>query len=473
MISDFCIKRPIFAAVLSIVIVLVGLSSILTLPIDQYPDMVPPRVTVSGSYSGATANVTAESVSVPLEQTINGVPNMLYMTSTSTNNGSAKLSITFDVGTNPDFAAIDVQNKVKLAEPDLPGDVLSSGVTVEKTSSIPLMTMVLRSSEKRYDDLYLSNYVTLNIQQALKRIPGVGNVRNKGSRTYTMRIWLDPDALTAYQLTPDDVVSAIIEQNANAAAGSVGSQPASNDINLSLTISASSKLKDAESFSDIIVKSMDNAALLRIRDVARVELGASAYTLRSRHNGQNTAVMEVMLLPGYNALKVTDQVRNKMAALARKFPAGISFETALDSSLFIKASIYGVVKTLLEALLLVGLVVYLFLQNWRTTLIPMIAAPVSIIGTFIFMSIMGFTINTISLLAMVLAIGLVVDDAIVVVENVDRLLKKGDLTPTQATSKAMKELTGALVATSLVLAAVFLPVAFLGGISGILYRELL
>ena len=471
MISQFCIKRPIFAAVLSIIIVLVGITSILTLPVDQYPDMAPPTVTVSGSYSGATADVTAESVSVPIEQKINGVPNMLYMSSTSSNGGSSKIKITFNVGTNPDFAAIDVQNKVQQAEADLPGDVITDGVTVEKTSAIPLMTLILRSSEERYDDLYLSNYVTLNIQQALKRIPGVGKVRNTGARTYTMRIWLNPNALAAYGLTPADVVSAVKEQNVNSAAGSVGTQPAVDDIKLSLTINAGGKLNDAQSFEEIIVKAADNGALIRLRDVGRVELGASAYKLVSRHNASSSAVIIVLLLPGYNALTVADEVKKVMRRLSNKFPTGISYDTAFDSTQFIKASIDAVVMALLEALLLVGLVVFVFLQNWRTTLIPMLAAPVSIIGTFIFLSIMGFTINTISLLALVLAIGLVVDDAIVVVENVERLLKKGGLTVAEATSKAMKELTSALVATSLVLAAVFLPVAFLGGISGKLYRE--
>lgn len=471
MISQFCIKRPIFAAVLSILIVLVGITSIFTLPVDQYPDMAPPTVTVSGSYGGATADVTAESVSVPIEQEINGVPNMLYMSSTSSNGGSSKIKITFNVGTNPDFASIDVQNKVQQANSDLPEDVITNGVTVEKTSAIPLMTLILRSSEARYDDLYLSNYVTLNIQQALKRIPGVGKVRNTGARTYTMRIWLNPDALSAHGLTPGDVVSAVKEQNVNSAAGSVGTQPAVDDIKLSLTINAGGKLKDAQSFGEIIVKATGDGALIRLRDVARVELGASAYKLVSRHNGSSSAVIIVLLLPGHNALEVADQVKEVMGQLSKKFPTGISYDTAFDTTQFIKASIDAVVISLLEALLLVGLVVFVFLQNWRTTLIPMLAAPVSIIGTFIFLSIMGFTINTISLLAMVLAIGLVVDDAIVVVENVERLLKKGNLSPAEATSKAMKELTSALVATSLVLAAVFLPVAFLGGISGKLYRE--
>ncbi|WNC73548.1 efflux RND transporter permease subunit [Thalassotalea psychrophila] len=471
MISQYCIKRPVFASVLSIIILLVGIVSIFKMPIDQYPNISPPQVTISGSYSGATAAITAESVSIPLEQKINGVPNMLYMTSSSNNGGSSKIKITFDVGTNPDFAAIDVQNKVKQAEGDLPGDVITDGVTVEKTSTVPLMTLILRSSEARFDDLYLSNFVTLQIQQALKRIPGVAKVRNVGARTYSMRVWLRPDDLASYGLTPSDVVDAIKEQNANAAAGSLGSQPADGDINLSLTINASGKLKDAESFGNIIIQATDNGALIRLRDVARVELGASAYKLISQHNGQSAAIAALLLLPGANALEVAEQVRTTMAELSGQFPSGISYEIAYDTSVFIEAAISEVVITLIEALLLVSAVVFLFLQDWRTTIIPMLAAPVSIIGTFTFLAAFGFSINTISLLAMVLAIGLVVDDAIVVVENVERIMQEKAINAAQATAIAMKELTGALIATSLVLAAVFLPVAFLGGISGELYKE--
>jgi len=471
MIAQYCINRPVFASVLSIILVLVGVTALFNMPIDQYPDITPPTVSVSGSYSGATANIASEAVAVPVEQRINGVPNMLYMTSQSTNSGGTRINITFDIGTSPDFAAIDVQNKVKLAESELPMDVITNGVTVEKSSSIPLMAIILRSSVERFDDLYLSNYVTLNIDQALKRIPGVGRTRNTGSRPYSMRIWLDPDALAAYGLTPTDVSNAIKEQNKNAAAGVVGSQPATEDVNLKLPISAKGKLSDAESFGNVIVHATDDGALIRLRDVARVELGSSAYTLVSRHNGSSAAIIGVMLLPGANALEVAEDVRQTMERLSLAFPEGIDYEIAYDASDFISSSIKEVSWTLVEALLLVAFVVFCFLQNWRTALIPMLAAPVSIVGTFIFLLAFGFTINTISLLALVLAIGLVVDDAIVVVENVERLMSEKGLDVRAATSQAMKELTGALIATSLVLAAVFLPVAFLGGISGKLYRE--
>ncbi|MEW6996157.1 efflux RND transporter permease subunit [Colwelliaceae bacterium BS250] len=471
MISQFCIKRPVFSFVLSIVIVLVGLVSMFSMPIEQYPDLAPPTVTVSGNYSGATAGVTAQSVSIPLEQKLNGVPNMLYMNSKSNNGGSSKIKITFDVGTNPDFAAIDVQNKVKQAEGDLPGDVLIDGVTVEKTSTVPLINIVLRSSEAKYDDLYLSNFVTLQIQQALKRIPGVAKVRNMGARTYSMRVWLNPESLASYKLTPSDVVNAIKEQNANVAAGSLGSEPTTTDINLSLSIGAAGKLINAADFGKIIINATENGALIRLRDVARVELGSSSYKLISQHNGQSAAVAGLLLLPGSNALEVADQIKQTLKELSSQFPSGIEYDIVFDASKFIEASISEVTTTLIQALLLVSLVVYLFLQDWRTTLIPMIAAPVSIIGTFTFLAVFGFSINTISLLAMVLAIGLVVDDAIVVVENVERIMQEDDLSAAAATSKAMFELTGALIATSLVLAAVFLPVAFLDGISGILYRE--
>ncbi len=471
MIAQYCINRPVFASVLSIVLVLVGITALMNMPIDQYPDITPPTVTVSGSYSGATADIAAEAVAVPIEQRINGVPNMLYMTSSSTNSGGVKINITFDIGTSSDFAAIDVQNKVKMAESELPMDVITNGVSVEKSSSIPLMTLVIRSSEERFDDLYLSNFVTLNIQNALKRIPGVGRTRNTGSRSYSMRIWLDPDALASYGLTPTDVSNAIKEQNKNAAAGVVGSQPSSEQVNLKLPISAAGKLTDADGFGNVVVLATNDGALIRLRDVAKVELGSSAYTLVSRHNGESAAILGIMLLPGANALEVAKNVRETMAELAKTFPQGISYQVAFDASDFIGSAILEVTWTLIEALALVALVVFIFLQNWRTALIPMLAAPVSIIGTFVFLLAFGFTINTISLLALVLAIGLVVDDAIVVVENVERLMSEQGLDVRTATSTAMKELTGALIATSLVLAAVFLPVAFLAGISGKLYRE--
>jgi hydrophobe/amphiphile efflux-1 (HAE1) family protein len=471
MIAQYCIERPVFASVLSIVLVLVGVTALFNMPVDQYPDITPPMVTVSGSYAGATADIAAEAVAVPVEQRINGVPNMLYMTSQSTNSGKVKVNITFEVGTSSDFAAIDVQNKVKLAESELPMDVITDGVTVEKSSSIPLMSIVLRSSVDRFDDLYLSNFVTLNIQNALKRIPGVGRTRNTGARSYSMRIWLNPDALAAYGLTPSDVSAAVQEQNKNAAAGVVGNQPASESVNITLPISATGKLNDAEAFGDVIVHSTDDGGLIRLRDVARVELGSSSYTLVSRHNGESAAVLGVLLLPGSNALAVAENVRETMQRLSKSFPKGIDYEIAYDASDFISSSIKAVSWTLIEALILVAIVVFCFLQNWRTAIIPMLAAPVSIIGTFVFLLAFGFTINTISLLALVLAIGLVVDDAIVVVENVERLMSEKGLDVKAATSQAMKELTGALLATSLVLAAVFLPVAFLGGISGKLYRE--
>lgn len=471
MIAQFCINRPIFASVLSIVLVLVGITSLINMPIDQYPDITPPTVSVSGSYGGATADIAAEAVAVPVEQRINGVPNMLYMTSKSTNSGSVSINVTFDIGTSPDFAAIDVQNKVKLAEKDLPMDVITNGVTVEKSSTVPLMTLILRSSEERFDDLYLSNFVTLNIENALKRIPGVGKTRNTGSRSYSMRVWLDPDALASYGLTPSDVSNAIKEQNKNAAAGVVGGQPASDSVNLKLPISASGKLSDAAAFKNVIVHATKEGALIRLRDVADVSLGSSAYTLVSRHNGESAAILGVTLLPGANALEVADNVRKTMDELSKTFPRGIHYQVAFDASDFISSAINAVTMTLIEALILVAIVVFIFLQNWRTALIPMLAAPVAVIGTFVFLLAFGFTINTISLLALVLAIGLVVDDAIVVVENVERLMAEKGLNVREATSKAMNELTGALIATSLVLAAVFMPVAFLGGISGKLYRE--
>jgi multidrug efflux pump len=470
-ISRFCIDRPIFASVISIVIVIVGTIAVANLPIDQFPDITPPSVSVSATFPGATANSVADSVSAPVEKQLNGLPNMIYMESNSKNNGEAKITVTFAVGTNPDLAAVDVQNEVKLAEQDLPVDVAQEGIIVEKVSAVELMKIAIRSDDPKFDEVYLSNYMSINIRDEMKRVPGVGRTRNNGSRRYSMRIWLKPDRMTAYALTTSDVMNAVREQNAAAAAGTIGGQPNDGTVSLTYPISATGRLETAEEFGAIIVRASEDGSMIRLRDIARVELGAKAYTRDSRLDAGPAAVLGIYLLPGANALEVSRQVRAKMAQIEKNFPEGLEWLVVFDNAEFVEQSINEVLITLIEALLLVMLVVYLFLQNWRTTLIPSLAVPVSVVGTFIAMLTLGFTLNTVNLLALVLVIGIVVDDAIVVVESVERLMNQKDMSARDATIQAMDELTGALVATSLVLAAVFIPVALLGGITGILYRE--
>ncbi|RHW75879.1 efflux RND transporter permease subunit [Colwellia sp. RSH04] len=471
MFSHFFIKRPIFASVISIIIVLTGIVSLLGLPIDQYPNITPPQVKVSTSFSGATASVASESVGVPLEQELNGTPKMLYMESKSTNSGSTSITVTFEVGTDADLAAVDVQNTASQAGSDLPVDVQQNGVTVSTESSVELLKIALTSEDTKYNDIYLSNYASINIQAALKRIPGVGRVRNTGSRSYSMRIWIRPDRMAGYGLTVTDVSNAIKEQNKEAAAGTIGAQPMNEEIKLNFPINAQGRFNKVEDFKNIMVKVDPDGSIIRLRDIANIELGSSAYTLQSGLNGQPATILQVYMLPGSNALEVTKRVKAEMATLAKAFPQGINWVSFYDASEFIELSINEVKNTLFQALLLVILVVYLFLQNWRTTLIPALAVPVSIIGTFVALAAFGLTINTISLLALVLAIGIVVDDAIVVVESVERIIQEQKISVFLATKQAMSELSGALVATSLVLAAVFVPVSFLAGITGIMYRE--
>ena len=471
MFSHFFIKRPIFASVISIVIVLTGIVSLLGLPIDQYPNIAPPQVKVSASFSGATASVASESVGVPLEQELNGTPKMIYMESKSTNSGSTNITVTFEVGTDADLASVDVQNTASQAGGDLPVDVQQNGVTVSTESSVELLKIALTSSDEKYNDIYLSNYASINIQAALKRISGVGKVRNTGARSYSMRIWVRPDRMAGYGLTVTDVRNAIKEQNKEAAAGTIGAQPMNESIKLNFPINAQGRFNKVEDFKNIMVKVDPDGSIIRLRDIANIELGSSAYTLQSNLNGQPATILQVYMLPGSNALEVTKRVKTEMATLAKAFPKGMDWVSFYDASEFIELSINEVKTTLFQALLLVILVVYLFLQNWRTTLIPALAVPVSIIGTFVALAAFGLTINTISLLALVLAIGIVVDDAIVVVESVERIIQEDKISVFQATKQAMSELSGALIATSLVLAAVFVPVSFLAGITGIMYRE--
>lgn len=469
MISKIFIGRPIFASVISIVILLVGVISMFILPIDQYPYITPPGVKVSASFSGASADTAVDSVAIPLEQALNGVPDMLYMSSSSSQSGSSNVKITFEVGTDPDLATVNVQNYAKDADSSLPADVMQDGVSIEKEAAIELIKIAITSDDPKYDDVYLSNFLSINISDSIRRIPGVGRTRNTGARSYSMRVWLQPDRMAGYGLTTSDVKDAIREQNTEAAAGMIGAQPGT--ANLTFPIRTLGRLNTAEEFGEIIVRANQDGSMIRLRDLARVELGAKAYKLESKLNGQNASVLQIYMLPGANALEVAEQVKTTMHALSKGFPDGVDWDVWFDASTFIKAAVQEVAVSLIIALALVIFVVYIFLQDWRSTLIPIAAVPVSIVGTFTAMAVLGFSLNTVNLLALVLAIGIVVDDAIVLVENVERLMSEEGLSPVRATARAMEELTGALIATSLVLAAVFVPVCFLPGITGIMYRE--
>ncbi len=468
--SDFFIDRPIFSTVISIIIVLVGCIGLALLPVDQYPDIVPPVVKVSASYPGAGAETVSQAVATPIEQVLNGTPGMLYMESRSSNNGTFTATLTFDIDTDADLAAVDVQNRVKDAESRLPSEVVQNGISIDKQASSKLMTITLKSNDPKFDEVYLSNYATLNVLDALRRVEGVGQVSNIGSRYYAMQIKVRPESLAAMGLTVQDVVNAIKEQNRESAAGVLGQQPMEG-IDITIPIVARGRLSSINEFEDIVIKANSDGSILRLRDVADVALEAQSYTTESGINGENAAVLEIKMLPGMNAMQVSKQVKKAMKEISQRFPQGISYDIPFDMTEYISQSINEVYKTLFEALLLVILVVFLSLQSWRATLIPAIAVPISLIGTFGVMLAFGFTLNMLTLLGLVLAIGTVVDDAIVVVENVDMLMKKEHLSAYEATKKAMRSLGGALIATSLVLCAVFVPVSFLSGISGMLYRQ--
>lgn len=467
---SFFIERPIFAAVLSLLILFLGVLGFYFLPIDQYPAVSPPMVKISASYPGANAMTVAQALATPLEQELNGTPGMLYMESSSSNTGGLTINVTFDVGVDPNLAAVEVQNRVKLAESRLPAEVLQNGISVDKLSASQLMTIGLTSSDPKFDEIYLSNFATINVLDPLRRIPGVGRISNVGSRYYGMRIWVMPDRLASYGLTVKDLQDAIKDQNRESAAGELGLQPAEN-VEVSMPISAPGRLSSPAEFEEIVVRANPDGSIVRLRDIARVSLESSTYSQESGLNGKNAALLAIYLLPGANAMEVAKQIRKTLAELQGQFPEGIDYLVPFDTTEYIDSSIKEVYKTLAEALLLVVIVVYLSLQNWRATLVPVIAVPISLVGTFGVMLALGFSLNMLTLLGLILAIGIVVDDAIVVVENVERIMTEEGLSARQATHKAMKELTGAIVATSLVLAAVFVPVSFLGGITGVLYRQ--
>ncbi|BEL89816.1 efflux RND transporter permease subunit [Serratia marcescens] len=465
----FFIKRPIFAIVLSILTLIAGTVALFQLPLSEYPAVTPPTVQVTASYPGANPKVIAETVAAPLEQAITGVEGMLYMSSQAATDGRMTLTVTFAQGTNADMAQIQVQNRVARALPRLPAEVQHQGVVTQKTSPDILMVVHLLSPDQRYDPLYISNYAYLQVRDELSRIPGVSDVQVWGAGEYSMRLWLDPDLIAARGLTAGDVIAAVREQNVQVAAGSVGQAPDSNAA-FQVTVNTLGRLADEKQFGDIIIRTGSDGRVTRLRDVARIEMGADAYALRSLLDGEPAVALQIIQSPGANALDVAQAVRATVKRLEGNFPAGLSSRIAYDPTVFVRASLESVVTTLLEAILLVVIVVVVFLLSWRASLIPLLAVPVSLVGTFAIMYLMGFSLNTLSLFGLVLSIGIVVDDAIVVVENVERHIENGK-TPQQAARLAMDEVTGPIVAITSVLAAVFVPTAFLSGLQGEFYRQ--
>lgn len=469
--AHFFIDRPVFAAVLSILIVLVGAISIFSLPIAHYPEITPPTVTVTARYPGANAAVVAETVATPLEEQINGVENMLYMSSQSTNDGTMTITITFKLGADLDNAQVQVQNRVSVAEPQLPEDVRRLGIVVRKASPDLTLAVSLYSPDDRFDTLYLSNYASLRIRDELARLPGVGDLLVFGAREYSMRIWLDPQKIAARNMTVGDVVSAIQEQNVQVAAGVVGGAPLPpGTTRFQYSVIAQGRLSDPAEFGEIVVKTGAGGSITRLRDVARVELGAADYSTALFFNGRPAVGIPIFQLPGSNAVETADAVYAKMRELKENFPPGLEYAIPYDTTIFIRSSIHDVVITLFEAIGLVVVVVLLFLQSWRASIIPLLAIPVSLVGTFAVMAAAGFSINNLTLFGMVLAIGIVVDDAIVVVENIQRWIENG-LAPRAAARRAMTEVTPAVIAIAFGLSAVFIPVAFISGITGQFYRQ--
>jgi hydrophobe/amphiphile efflux-1 (HAE1) family protein len=467
--STFFIDRPRFAAVLSFLVFLIGLLALFRLPIAEYPEVTPPQVVVRAVFPGANPRVIAETVATPLEEQINGVENMLYMSSQSTADGSMQLTVSFKIGTDADKATTEVQNRVNRALPRLPDIARQVGVTVEKSSPNFIMVVHMVSPDQRYDALYLRNYAQLNVRDALLRIPGMGTVISFGSGDYAMRIWLDPGKLAARNLTSNDVVTALREQNAQVAAGVVGAPPAPNRTEFQLAVNTQGRLTTEQEFADVIVKA-DNGSLVRIKDVGRVELGPSTYALGSLLNNKEAAAIGIFQAPNSNALALSDNVRKTMDELKKSFPPGVDYTIVYDPTRFVRTSIEKVVTTLIEAIVLVVLVVVIFLQTWRASIIPLLAVPVSVVGTFAVLLALGFSINTLTLFGLVLSIGIVVDDAIVVVENVERNIEEG-LNPRDAAVKAMHEVSGPIIAIGLVLCAVFVPLAFVAGLEGSFYRQ--
>ena len=471
MLSRFFINRPIFAAVVSLIITIGGGITMLSLPISQYPVIEPPTVTVSASYPGANAKVVADTVAAPIEQQVNGVEGMIYMSSVCANDGSYSLTVTFETGTDLDMAQVLVQNRVAIAEPKLPEDVKRIGITTKKKSPSFALMVAIMAKGGEYDDVYLANYATLNIKDELSRVPGAGDVLVLGADEYSMRIWLDPEKMKSLDLTTDDIVSAIKEQNVQVAAGTIGLPPAPKGQDFQYTVSVLGRLEHAKQFENIIVKTASGGRITRVKDLGRVELGAKSYNMKAQLNGKPNAMIQVFQLPGANVLDLANNVKARMKELSKRFPQGVEYVVAYDASDVVVASINEIVETLFIAAVLVVLTVFVFLQDWRATLVPAVTIPVSLIGTFAVMGVLGFSINTLSMFGLVLAIGIVVDDAIVVVENTARNIDESGLSPKEATILAMEEVTGPVIATTLVLMAVFIPTAFMGGITGLLYKQ--
>ncbi|EGJ49554.1 multidrug efflux RND transporter permease subunit [Desulfocurvibacter africanus] len=470
MFSRFFIDRPVFACVLSILILLAGSVAIFVLPIDRYPQITPPTIQISATYPGADAQTAAESVAAPIEQQLSGVKHLLYFSSLCSNNGSVKIVATFEIGTDQDMAAVEVQNRLSIAEPRLPSEVVRQGITVTK-SSTSMLGVVSLESDGRYDDIFLSNYATINLLDSLKRVPGVGDVAVFGTKDYSMRVWVNPDQLAMRGLTVSEVAEAIREQNAVFPAGTIGQRPTAGEIELTVPVLTRGRLQEISEYENIILRANPDGSTLRLKDVARVEMGAQSYDLFGRVQGKPTTLMPVYLQVGANALDTVVGVEKALKQASASFPPGVSYRMPYDTTTFIQDSMSEVVSTLLEAVGLVLVVVFLFLQSWRATLIPLLAVPVAIIGTFAGMLALGFSINTLTMFGLVLAIGIVVDDAIIVVENVERLMEHEGLSPRDATIKAMEQVTGPVIAVVLVLSAVFVPVTFLGGLTGQLYKQ--
>ena len=468
---NYFIKRPVFATVCAIIILLIGAVSIPTLPIAQYPDISPTQINVTASYIGADAETVEKAVTTVLEREINGVEGMRYISSNSSNNGVSNIVVTFDSSRDKDIAAVDVQNRVTLAEPQLPEEVRQTGVVVSKQNSNILLAMSLFSEDGTFDNVFLSNYADLYIVDALRRVPGVGDVVIFGERTYAMRLWLDPQRLASRDLTADDVVDALREQNIQVGAGQIGQSPSPEDQTFQIDLRAISRLQEVSEFEELVIQTGENGALVKLKDVGRAELGAESYSTFLRFSGNESVGLGIFQLPGSNALQVAQGVKDVMAGLADEFPQGMEYGIGFDTTEFVEQSLSRVVWTLIQAVALVVLVIYLFLQDWRTTLIPAITIPVALIGTFAIVKIFGFSINSLTLFGLTLATGMVVDDAIVVVEDISSKIQDRNMPPKRAAIESMRELTGAVIATSLVLMAVFIPVAFFPGTTGALYRQ--
>ncbi len=467
----FFIRRPVFSAVISIVITLLGFFALRTLPVNRYPQITPPAIQVSATFPGATAEDVAQAVAAPIEQQLSGIPGLLYFRSSNSSDGVMNLSVYFDISRDQDLAAVDVQNQVQVAMPQLPQEVQRNGVTVKKAQTDILLAAALTSDDPRYDAEYLSNYSKIYLEEEIRRLPGVGDATTYGQLEFSMLLSLDPDRMAQLGLTVTDVAAAVREQNATNPAGRIGREPAPPGTQLTIPVTTLGRLRTPAEFENIIVRAQPDGSVVHIGDIGRVILGSRNYDLVGRLNGKPTAFLLLYLRTGANALDVKREFVTRMNELSRNFPHGVSWTIPFDTTPFITTSIEEVVKTLLEAMVLVTLVVFVFLQSWRATLIPVLAVPVSIVGAFFGMQLLGFSINLLTLFGLVLAIGIVVDDAIVVIENVERILEQEDVPTAVAADRAIRQVSGALIAIVLVLCAVFVPVAFVGGITGEMYRQ--